>query len=83
MKAIETKTQKQIESEWDNIAQIRYEQINNKRDISYHHILVPCITSLSKSSNYSEVIDIGCGTGILTNILAAKAGRISQVQNSV
>jgi SAM-dependent methyltransferase len=67
------KTIKQIENEWNNIAELRFEQIKKGSDISLFFILIPCIIKLAKTSDYNSVIDVGCGNGFLTKKLAKKA----------
>lgn len=76
MRPVKKKTQSQIALEWASIANKRYEQIKNGKDLSYIHILTPCILELTTESNFASVIDIGCGAGFLTNKLSKKSKKI-------
>lgn len=74
MKVVSKKNNLDIAKEWDNIALLRDLQINSKTDISFHKILVPSILNqLNTVSDISEkkLIDLGCGSGYLTNILSS------------
>jgi len=76
MKPVIGKTQKEITKEWENIAKLRAEQIEHGKDLSFTFILVPCIFELSKHSDFTSVIDVGCGAGFLTKDLARKSRHI-------
>ncbi|HEM3488538.1 TPA: methyltransferase domain-containing protein [Streptococcus suis] len=73
MKITNPKNNQDIAKEWDNIAIIRKNQIESKKDTSFHKILLPNILKeLNKIDNLSEkkLIDLGCGSGYLTNYLS-------------
>ena len=76
MKAIREKSLNEIKKEWDNISQLRHTQIINGIDLSYKHVILPCILDLSKNSDFSAVVDIGCGTGALDAELSPQCKRI-------
>jgi len=67
MPAIRTKTQEQLTSEWDAIASARDRQLRSGTDASYSRVLQPWITA--NLGNPSRVLDVGCGTGVLTEQL--------------
>lgn len=62
-----------VVSEWDTNAEARHKQIISKIDISYHKILIPTILRLTGDIRNKRVIDVGCGSGYLTAILATKS----------
>ncbi|MBN1975298.1 MAG: methyltransferase domain-containing protein [Sedimentisphaerales bacterium] len=82
MKPINEKKQIQIREEWDNISKIRYNQIIDGKDISYRYVILPCVLDLAKKSNFSKVIDIGCGTGVLTSMLAKRSNKVLAIDIS-
>jgi SAM-dependent methyltransferase len=59
------KTQADIAAEWDKLAPVRRKQIQSGKDLSFKHVLVPCMKELAKTADWSAVLDIGCGTGSL------------------
>jgi len=75
-------TQKDIVTQWDKIAELRANQISKDKDLSFNHILVPSILKLSAHSDFTAVLDIGCGPGFLTRQLASKAQRITGIDMS-
>jgi SAM-dependent methyltransferase len=63
-------TTTQIAAEWDKIVLARHKQITRRQDISYWNVLVPTIVDLLRDCDRSKVIDLGCGSGVLTKKLA-------------
>lgn len=82
MKPVVGITQRDIVRQWDMVARLRAEQIRTGKDLSFNFVLVPTILQLSASSDFTSVIDIGCGTGFLTEQLASKAQRIIGIDMS-
>ena len=78
----ETKTLADISKEWDQIAGIRQRQLANGEDLSFSHVLTPTVLKLLEGCNLESVIDLGCGTGELTALIAAKASMIVGVDIS-
>jgi 2-polyprenyl-3-methyl-5-hydroxy-6-metoxy-1,4-benzoquinol methylase len=76
MKAISKKDLNKIRYEWDEISHLRHMQITSGIDISYKNIILPCVIELSKNSNYSSVLDVGCGTGILEAKLSLLSDKV-------
>lgn len=73
MKLIQQKLNKDIANEWDNIAILRQKQIESKIDTSFHQILLPSISKqidLIENVSQKKLIDLGCGSGYLTNYLS-------------
>lgn len=67
---ISYKDQKTIIAEWDSLAELRFEQIKSGKDITFNHILAPNIVTLCKNEKATSVLDVGCGVGILTDIIS-------------
>jgi len=82
MRPISSKREEEIIQEWDRIARQRVQQIQSGEDISYHSILLPCISDLSSNSNFDSVIDIGCGVGFATEQLLKRAHRLVAIDFS-
>ncbi len=64
------KGQYQITQEWEQIADLRAEQIAGGKDLSFSYVLLPSILELSKQAELRRVVEIGCGPGFLANELA-------------
>lgn len=73
MRAVPGKTQDEIIREWETIARLRAQQVENGKDLSFTFILVPCVLELAAQSDLTAAIDVGCGSGFLTKELARKA----------
>ncbi|MCK4368331.1 MAG: class I SAM-dependent methyltransferase [Dehalococcoidales bacterium] len=82
MKPVIGITQREITKQWDRVAKLRAEQIRRGKDLSFNFVLVPTILQLSTSSDFTSVIDIGCGPGFLTEQLALKAQHIIGIDMS-
>lgn len=82
MKPVKGKTQNQIFDEWNEISFLRNEQIETGKDISYLYVLLPSILKLIKNCDLTYVIDIGCGTGYLTQEIAKKSKYIIGIDKS-
>lgn len=75
-------TQAEIARQWNRVARLRAAQIQKGKDLSFTFILVPAIYKLSAQSDFTVVIDIGCGPGFLTKQLASKAQRLIGIDMS-
>lgn len=82
MRRSRAKTSAEIAKEWDCVARIRADQIRHGRDLSYVHVLKPCILRLCRGARLDSVIDIGCGIGTLSVELAHRASRVLGVDIS-
>lgn len=82
MKPIQNKNLEDIAREWDNIASLRVKQIQEGIDISFAHVLRPCIIDLASGCNFDNVIDVGCGGGFLSEELAKISSKIVAVDVS-
>src|SRR5688572_25427038 len=82
MRPVSSKSEEKIIQEWDSIARQRAQQIQSGEDISYHSILLPCISDLTSNSNFDSVIDIGCGAGFATEQLLKRAKRLTAIDFS-
>ena len=66
----------EIQAEWDQIADLRHRQIISGQDISYRKVLVPTMMDFIMDCDPSSVIDLGCGSGYLTQEIALLGGSI-------
>lgn len=81
-KRIKRKSNIELALQWDALADLRHEQIKSGSDITFHRILVPQITSFMGGKRYRRVLDVGCGTGVLTSILKSRSENIDGVDIS-
>lgn len=70
------KSNTEIAKEWDALAEIRAKQLYDNEDVSMDYVLKPLVFEMTANTNFSNVIDLGCGTGYLTRALAQKANNI-------
>src|SRR5213596_1712867 len=68
--------------EWDRIAEHRHQQIISGLDLSYHGVLVPSILSLLGLARGQRILDVGCGSGILSATLADRGASVIGVDPS-
>ncbi len=77
-----SKSNPTIASEWDKIAHFRHLQLLNKEDISMDEILIPLIFKMIKDADFSNVIDLGCGTGYTAKKIYQKSKNITGIDIS-
>lgn len=56
-------------AEWDNLAATRFEQITSGTDLTFNHVLAPCLVGLARNFSAKVIIDAGCGIGALSALL--------------
>ena len=74
--AAPAKTVKDVEVEWDDVADLRRRQLAQGHDLSFDHVLAPSVFGLLSDCDLLQVADLGCGTGVLTAKLAAKCEQV-------
>lgn len=63
-------SQPSIVSRWNSIAEERDQQLRQGLDLSYREVLRPAIVNRSLLVKPKRCLDVGCGTGVLTEELA-------------
>lgn len=76
MNVLKTINKIDIVTQWDLIAEERFLQINNGEDDSFSNVLVPNIITLLSNKKYENILDVGCGNGILTRKLSSYSTNI-------
>ena len=71
----------ELADEWDALAPIRRRQIRDGADISYHSVVTPTVLDLLPESS-THILDVGCGTGDLSNRLCRYADRVTGIDIS-
>lgn len=79
---VSKRTFEDVAAEWDRVASLRVEQIEQRKDISFSHVLLPTMLHLCANSDMTSVIDVGCGVGLLTEAIARSATRVVGVDLS-
>lgn len=83
LRRVSKKTVLEITEEWDLLAGVRLEQILSGRDITYNRVIVPSTLELVPSGHDIEnVLDAGCGVGVLTSKLAQNFKQVVGVDPS-
>ena len=82
MKPTNMKSRDELEAEWNRLASLRNEQIENKKDLSYLHVLMPEIVNIVESIEPPSIIDVGCGCGHLTRELLNYSSQVTGVDIS-
>jgi 2-polyprenyl-3-methyl-5-hydroxy-6-metoxy-1,4-benzoquinol methylase len=82
MDPVKNKHLNEVAHEWDSIVALRMQQIQDGVDISFEHVLRPCIMNLAMGCDFSNVIDVGCGGGFLSEDLAKISSRVVGVDIS-
>lgn len=59
-----------IKEQWNDIAEIRFNQQRSGSDLSYIKYLKPTILEFLKGKKYTNLLDLGCGSGNLTKELS-------------
>lgn len=72
----------EIATEWDAIAKIRSKQLLGHEDISMDKILIPMLLDMTSDSDFSNVIDLGCGTGYTTKHFYEKSKKLTGIDIS-
>lgn len=75
-------SRREIASEWDTVARVRDEQIRGGTDVSYNLVLLPEVLRMAKTVPHSIIVDVGCGTGVLTERLARLGSEVVGVDLS-
>jgi 2-polyprenyl-3-methyl-5-hydroxy-6-metoxy-1,4-benzoquinol methylase len=75
-------TSESLSAQWDSIAPARNHQLRSGRDLSFEHVLKPTVLKLTEPIQSGELLDAGCGSGVLTEVLAEKFDHVLGVDMS-
>jgi SAM-dependent methyltransferase len=64
------------------VARVGDQQIRGGTDVSYNLVLLPEILRMTKQVPHRIIVDVGCGTGVLTERLAGLGSRVVGVDLS-
>lgn len=71
-----------IAAQWDDIAVERHRQIEDGLDRSFDEVLAPAILGTLSNVRPLSVLDIGCGSGRLTSLVAERVEKVTAVDAS-
>ena len=74
LKRTKPKFLKEVQAEWDALCNIRQDAIDSGKDFSLMAVTAPCIINELDVPN-NGILDVGCGTGYLTSLLATYTTR--------
>jgi len=69
-------TLKLLKNPWDLIASQYDEQFGNEGDYSHKFIIHPALLDILGNIENKEILDLGCGTGTFSRILARKKSKV-------
>jgi SAM-dependent methyltransferase len=83
MKPAPSKEFGELIREWDAIAELRLTQMISGEDISFDYVLKPALHSLlDPGRRYECIVDVGCGTGVLTSSLSQRGAVVVGIDPS-
>lgn len=71
-----------LSKEWDQLAAIRHQELQDGNDLSFSEVLVPELLKQIRPAKPRSILDFGCGTGVLTEILACQHDNVVGVDPS-
>lgn len=79
---VESISSQELIDEWDCLASERHNQISTGLDITFTHVMVPLVESLVGQNLDATLVDIGSGTGELTERLAMHFKKVICIEPS-
>lgn len=73
MRRVPPKSLNDICTEWDKVCEKRQATIDQGQDVSLSLVTAPCITKRVREEAPKAILDVGCGTGYVTSLLAQEA----------
>ena len=75
-------TLRDIAAQWNRNATARCQQVASGKDTSHDKVLGPTILRLAGNLKGMIAIDVGCGCGLLTQIVASRAKHVTGIDIS-
>ncbi|WP_407496101.1 class I SAM-dependent methyltransferase [Pseudooceanicola sp. MF1-13] len=67
---------------WDDLAPVRYQDIDSGKDRSYTEVLLPLLEEFSAKTSGSKLVDAGCGVGFGSKVAARHFKSVDAVDPS-
>lgn len=69
MRQVRDVNQDALNAQWDELAALRFEQLQSGHDITYEYVLKPKFDESLMKMRVDRCLDAGCGTGVFTSHL--------------
>lgn len=76
MKRVPDRSLREVAQEWDAAVGRRHRQIVEGQDLSFWYVLLEAIERLGTRCRWDSVLDVGCGSGVLTKRLAESSRKV-------
>lgn len=75
-RCVQAVTRSTLETQWDNLANLRLLQIMSGQDITYNRVLMPAIFETIGERYFNHCLDVGSGVGVLTSALQMHCAKV-------
>lgn len=70
-------------NEWSDNAEIRYNQIVSGKDLTFLEVFLPFWISYFSNNSFDNVIEVGCGPGVLSKEISKHVNTITCIESDI